>query len=109
MKRDVKSGCIVIPVNAVDLSLFCDLSTKCFTHEFCHPYFVHSRRFICRSFTLVYYFWNLDSAEMMEVKQTSAQEVFGHIESVKILVILNPTGYMLTSSGFAFIRVRYIL
>ena len=32
---------------------------------------------------------------------TSAREVFGHIESVKILVILIPTGYMLTSSGFA--------
>ena len=31
----------------------------------------------------------------------SAQEVFGHIESVEILVILNPAGYMLTSSGFA--------
>ena len=31
----------------------------------------------------------------------SAREVFGHIESVKILVILNSTGYMLTSSGFA--------
>ena len=28
--------------------------------------------------------------------------IFGHyIESVKILVILNPTGYMFTSSGFA--------
>ena len=27
--------------------------------------------------------------------------VFGmHIESIKILVILNPTGYMFTSSGF---------
>ena len=31
-------------------------------------------------------------------------------QSVKILVILNPTGYMLTSSGFAaFIHLRYIL
>ena len=31
------------------------------------------------------------------------------IESVKILVILNPTGYKLTSSGFdAFIHFRYI-
>ena len=40
----------------------------------------------------------------------SAREVFGHIESVKILVILNSTGYMLTSSGFdAFIHLRYIL
>ena len=40
----------------------------------------------------------------------SAREVFGHIESVKIIVILNPTGYMLTSSGFdAFINLRYIL
>ena len=39
-----------------------------------------------------------------------AHEVFGHIESVKILVILNPTGYMLTSSGVdAFIHVRNIL
>ena len=34
---------------------------------------------------------------------------FGHIESVKILVILNPTAYMLTSSAFAYIDVRYIL
>ena len=33
---------------------------------------------------------------------SSAREVFGHIESVKFLVILNPTGYLLTSSGFAF-------
>ena len=32
-----------------------------------------------------------------------AWEVFGHIESVKILVILNPTGEILISSGFAFI------
>ena len=31
----------------------------------------------------------------------SAREVFGHIESVKILVILNLTGYMLTSSIFS--------
>ena len=30
----------------------------------------------------------------------SSREVFGHIESVKILVILKRTGYMLTSSGF---------
>ena len=29
----------------------------------------------------------------------SSRKDFGHIESVKILVILNPTGYMLTSSG----------
>jgi hypothetical protein len=35
-------------------------------------------------------------------KQTTAWEVVADIESVKILVILNPTGYMLTSSsGFA--------
>ena len=41
---------------------------------------------------------------------TSVGEVYGHIESVKILVILNPTGYMLTSSNFdAFIHSRYIL
>ncbi len=41
---------------------------------------------------------------------SSAQEVFGHVESVKILVILNPAGYMFTSSGFdAFIHLRYIL
>ena len=40
----------------------------------------------------------------------SAREVFGHIESVKIHVILNPTGYMLTSPGFdAFIHLSYIL
>ena len=31
---------------------------------------------------------------------SSAREVFGHIELVKILVILNPTGYMLTTSCF---------
>ena len=37
----------------------------------------------------------------------SAREVFGHVESVKILVILNPAGYMLTSSGFAFIQLGY--
>ena len=29
--------------------------------------------------------------------------------SVKILVILNPTGYILTSSGVVFIHLRYIL
>ena len=35
---------------------------------------------------------------------------FGHIGSVKILVILNTTGYMYTSSGFdAFIHLRYVL
>ena len=34
---------------------------------------------------------------------------FGEAQSVNILVILNPTGYMLTSSGFAFIHLRYIL
>ena len=39
----------------------------------------------------------------------SAREVFGHIESVKILVILNPTGYMFTSSGSSFHHLRYIL
>ena len=33
-----------------------------------------------------------------KVGTTSAREVFGHIELVKILVILSPTGYMLTSS-----------
>ena len=39
----------------------------------------------------------------------SAWEVCGHIEPVKILVILNPTSYMLTSSGSdAFIHLRYI-
>ena len=38
----------------------------------------------------------------------SAKEALGHTESVKILVILNPAGYMLTSSsGFAFIHLRY--
>ena len=37
---------------------------------------------------------------------SSAQEGFGRIESVKILVILNLIGYMLTSSGFdAFIHL----
>ena len=34
---------------------------------------------------------------------------FRHIESVKILVILNPTSYMLTSSGFSRIHLGYIL
>ena len=29
------------------------------------------------------------------VMKAHAQEVFGHIESVKILQIINPTGYML--------------
>ena len=39
-----------------------------------------------------------------------ALEASGHIESVKILVILNPTGYMLTSSSSAaFIHWRYVL
>ena len=33
----------------------------------------------------------------------------GITQSVKILVILNIDGYMLTSSGFAFIHLRYIL
>ena len=37
---------------------------------------------------------------------TTAWEV---LSSVKILVILNPSGYMLTSSGFAFRYLRYIL
>ena len=36
--------------------------------------------------------------------------VSGHSQSVKILLIQNPTGYMFTSSGFdAFIHLRYIL
>ena len=35
-------------------------------------------------------------------------KIFGHSESVKILVILNPTGYMLTSSGFPLIHFRSI-
>ena len=36
--------------------------------------------------------------------------VFGHIESLKIWEILNPTGFMLlASSGFASIHLRYIL
>ena len=34
--------------------------------------------------------------------------IYIYRESVKIRMILNPTGYMLTSSGFAFIRLRYI-
>ena len=37
----------------------------------------------------------------LKVVGSSAREMFGHIESVKILVILHPTGCMLTSSGFA--------
>jgi hypothetical protein len=37
---------------------------------------------------------------------TSAWEAFGHIESVKVLVILNPATYMLTYiTLFRFIRV----
>ena len=51
--------------------------------------------------------WDLISCSALQSKtsrvgiyeQTAAWEVFGHIESVKILVILNPTGYMLTSSS----------
>ena len=35
--------------------------------------------------------------------------ILGHSQLVKILVILNSAGYMLTSSGFAFIHLRYIL
>ena len=46
-------------------------------------------------------------AEISKLYETvvgsSAWEVFGHTKSVKILVILNPASYMLTSSGFAFI------
>ena len=38
---------------------------------------------------------------------SSARKIWA--DSVKILVIPNPTGYMLTSFGFAFIRLRYIL
>ena len=37
----------------------------------------------------------------MVFQAVSVREVFGHIESVKILVILNPAGYMLTSFGFS--------
>ena len=50
--------------------------------------------------------YSLNSSKLISI---SPQEVFGHIELVKILVILNPTGYMLTSSDFAFIQSRYIL
>ena len=46
----------------------------------------------------------------LQLVQTKAREVLGYIESVKILEILNPTGYMLTSSGRdAFIHLRYSL
>ena len=46
---------------------------------------------------------------LREMAPNRAREVFGHIESVKILVILNSTDYMLTSSTFAFIQLRHIL
>ena len=39
---------------------------------------------------------------------SNAREVFGH-SRVNILAILNTSGYMLTSSNFAFIHLRYIL
>jgi hypothetical protein len=40
----------------------------------------------------------------------SAREVLGHSHSLKILVILNPAGYMLASSEVPFIHLRrYIL
>ena len=51
--------------------------------------------------------WLLGLKLMPNCAGPSARKVLGHIESVKILVILNPTGYMLTSSGFAFIHLRY--
>ena len=43
-------------------------------------------------------------------QNNSGTEVFGHIESVKILVILNPNDYMLTDIfRFCFLHLRYIL
>ena len=36
------------------------------------------------------------------VRSSGAREDFEHIQLVKILIILNPTGYMLTSFNFAF-------
>ena len=46
---------------------------------------------------------------MLLYLQRNALEVFGHVESVKIVVILNPAGYMWTSSNSAFIHLRDIL
>ena len=40
--------------------------------------------------------------QYLGVVGTSAWEVFRHIQSVKILVILNPTGYMLDIFGDCF-------
>ena len=55
----------------------------------------------CCNYGVVDYGSNIDFVIIIVYVQISAVEVLGHIESVKILVILNPTGYMLTSSGFA--------
>ena len=41
------------------------------------------------------------SITMFSGTNNSAREVYGHIKSVKILLMLNPTNYMLTYSGFA--------
>ena len=49
------------------------------------------------------------SREISGHSRSSVREVLGHSQSVKILVILNPTGYMLTSSGAVFIRLRVVL
>ena len=47
-----------------------------------------------------------DSPEVSNFNQLFQPVIWGHIESVKIQVILNPTGYMLTSLAFAFIHLR---
>ena len=49
-----------------------------------------------------------NSLEQAE-RGSSAREVVRHIQLVKITMILNQTGYMLTSSGFSFIHLKHNL
>ena len=42
-----------------------------------------------------------------KIKYVPVPGVVGHIQSVKILVILNPASYMLKSSSFSFIHLTY--
>ena len=49
-----------------------------------------------------------NSSEFKSAKK-SAREVFGHSQSLEILVILNPAGYMLASSAVAFIHLRWYI
>lgn len=52
---------------------------------------------------------NIVSFTLIYIAFLSARKVFGHIQSVKIIVILNLAGYMLTFSGIASIYLKYIL